>query len=134
ARQRGTRMLLPGAIGLEDHGDSVADLGEALHHVLDDPRAERARERAVVVATDARFGRVPAEQDRRAQLDPARSARIAWRRAWAQQHARGEVLDLTLAVDRGIRDDRDRLVEEVGEVRTRRRERGERAVPPQRAD
>src|SRR5438132_2408051 len=80
-----------------------------------------------------------AEKDRHAQLDPTPAIATARRRrarqrAWAEERARREVLDLALAVDRGIGHDRDRLVQVVREVRARRRERGERPIPAKRAD
>ena len=46
----------------------------------------------------------------------------------------GEVLDLPLAVDRGIGDDGDGLLEVVGEILALGRKRGERAVVAERAD
>src|SRR5438552_734447 len=63
-----------------------------------------------------------AEKDRHAQLDPAPTIATARRgrarqRARAEERARREVLDLTLAVDRWIGHDRDRLVQVVREVR-----------------
>ena len=52
----------------------------------------------------------------------------------AEHRAAGEVLDLALAVDRRVGDDRDRLLEVVGEVLALGRERRERAVVAERAD
>src|SRR5438445_3112993 len=80
-----------------------------------------------------------AEEDRHAQLDPMPTIATARRgrarqRAWAEERARREVLDLALAVDRWIGHDRDRLVQVVREVRARRRQRRERPVPAERAD
>src|SRR5438046_7630403 len=80
-----------------------------------------------------------AEKDRHAQLDPAPTIATARRgrarqRARAEERARREVLDLTLAVDRWIGHDRDRLVQVVREVRARGRQRRERPVPAERAD
>src|SRR3989441_2728798 len=79
---------------------------------------------------------MPTEQDRRRELDPQSGGRAPPApRRWARpkQHARREVLDLALPVDRRIRDHRDCLVEMVGEVRPRG-ERRERSVVTERAD
>ncbi len=56
------------------------------------------------------------------------------RGAAAEHGARGEVLDLALAVDRGVGDHGDRLLEVVGQVLALGRERGQRAVVAQGAD
>ena len=56
------------------------------------------------------------------------------RRAAAEDRAGREVLDLALAVDRRVGDDRDRLLEVVGEVLALGRERGQRPVVAERAD
>src|SRR5437879_2178366 len=133
ARERVARVLLPVAVGLEHDGHAWRLGGEARDDVLDEPGAALARQLAKVVARKAGLGGVPAEQDRRQQLDPRPCALRARCGARAEQRARREVLDLALAVDRGVRHDGDRLVEVVGEVRTRR-ERGERAVVAERAD
>src|SRR5437773_6527955 len=57
----------------------------------------------------------------------------ARRRAWPEEHARREVLDLPLAIDRRVRHDGDRLVQVVREIRARG-ERRERAVVAEGAD
>src|SRR5204863_8187962 len=56
------------------------------------------------------------------------------RGAASEDRAGGEVLDLTLAVDRRVGDDRDGLLEVVGEVLAFRREGRQRAVVPERSD
>ena len=92
-----------------------------------------SRERAEVVAAQARPRGMAAEQERRRELDPAARVVRLRRGARAEDDARREVLDLALAVDRRVRDDRDRLLKVVREVRARR-ERGERPVVAERAD
>src|SRR5581483_8644866 len=136
--ERVGRMLLPVAVGLEHHRRATALRAEVRHDVLDEPRPDAPRERALVLGAHARLGSVTAEQDREAQLDPAIGDAAAHARSearlWPEHDARREVLDLALAVDRGIRDDGDRLVEVVREVRASVRERRERSVPSERAD
>src|SRR5439155_9028291 len=106
---------------------------------LDDPRPELPRDRAMVVAPWAGLGRVTAEEDRHPELDPAAPV-AAPRRGGARQRTRAqkcacrEVLDLALAVDGGIRHDRDGLVQVVREIRARGRQRRERPIPAERAD
>src|SRR5438093_1231603 len=133
ARERVARVLLPVAVGLEHDGHAWRLGGEARDDVLDEPGAALTRQLAEVVARKAGLGGVPGEEDGREELDPRPCALRARCGARAEQRARREVLDLALAVDRGVRHDGDRLVEVVGEVRTRR-ERGERAVVAERAD
>ncbi len=70
-RERVAGMLLPVAVRLEDHGDPCSVGGELRDDVFDDPRTEPLREAAVLVAAQAGLGRVTAEEDGRAELDPA---------------------------------------------------------------
>ncbi len=138
-RERVARMLLPVAVRLEDHRHARPVGGELRDDILDDPRAQRARERAVIVAAQARLGSVTAEEDGHPQLDPSAAVAAARRRRprrWTrtEEGACREVLDLALAIDGGIGHDRDSLVQVVGEIRTRGGQRRERTIPAERAD
>ena len=78
---------------------------------------------------------VAAEDHRERGLDrPRVRRRVVDRRPAAEDRAGREVLDLALAVDRRVGDDRDRLLEVVGEVLALGRERRQRAVVAERAD
>src|SRR6266850_742445 len=132
------RVLVPVAVGLEDDGRARRVDRGPRDEILDAPGAEVARELALVIGTERGLGRMAAEQDRKAQLDPAIALRGARARpqlwAWTENDARGEVLDLALAVDRRVGHDGDGLVDVVGEVRASVRERRQRSVPAKRAD
>ena len=104
------RMLFPIAIGLEEDRRDPRIRGEPSDHVLDQPRALLARERAEVVATQSGPGGVATEEERRGELDPPPRVVGLRRRPRPQQNTRGEMLDLALAVDRGIRHHRHRFV------------------------
>ena len=88
----------------------------------------------MILAADPCLRRVAAEQDRMPELDPRARSLGAQRRTRAEMDPGREVLDLALAIDRGVRDDGDRLVQVVGEVRPPLGEGRERPVVPQRTD
>jgi hypothetical protein len=125
-----------GRLGLEQgdvdrHGAVAERLPEVLEQVgplpAGDPPVSLVRQRSELV--------VAAEDDRERGLDRAGVLlRGVQRRTAAEHGASREVLDLTLAVDRGIGDDRDGLLEVVGEVLALGAEGRERAVVAQRAD
>ena len=140
ARERVARMLLPVAVRLEDHRHALAVGGELRDDVLDDPRPElvaRARgdprRAARSPARDRRGGSACCSSTQRPRSREARR-RGARRRTRTEQSARREVLDLALAVDRGIGHDGDGLVQVVREIRARGGQRRERSVPAERAD
>src|SRR6266550_6680759 len=132
-RQRVARVLLPIAIGLqEDRRDSRIRC-EPSDHVIDQPCALLTREGAEVVAPQTGPGRVATKEQWRRELDPPPRVVCLRRGPRAEQSTRGEMLDLALAVDRGIRHHRHRLVEMVREVRARC-ESGERTVVAEGTD
>ena len=131
--QRVARVLLPIAIGLqEDRRDSRIRC-EPSDHVIDQPCALLTREGAEVVAPQTGPGRVATKEQWRRELDPPPRVVCLRRGPRAEQSTRGEMLDLALAVDRGIRHHRHRFVEVIREVRARC-ERGERTVVAEGAD
>src|SRR5204862_8254686 len=106
ARERVGRVLLPVAVRLEDDRRAGSLPREVRREVLDEPCAEATRDRAIVVRAHAGLGRVTTEQQRDAQLDPTIGRAAARPRAKTglrtDDDARGEVLDLPLAIDRRI--------------------------------
>ena len=131
--QRVARVLLPIAIGLQEDWRDSRIRCEPSDHVIDKPRALLAREGAEVIASQPGPRGMPAKEERRGEFDPpARVVRLR-RRPRAEQNTRGEMLDLPLAVDRGIRHHRHRFVEMIREVRPRR-ERSQRSVVAEGAD
>ena len=127
ASKRIARVLLPVAIRFkEDRGDPRVRR-EPGHDVVEQPRPLLTGERAEVVAAQAGPGGMATEQERRRELDPAPRVVGLRCRPRTEQDARREMLDLALAVDRGIRHDGHGFVKVVREVRTRC-ERAERSV------
>ncbi len=93
------------------------------------------RDRSVRRVRERRHVVVPAEDHRERRLDRARRVlRAVDRRTRPEHGAAREVLDLALAVDRRVGDDRDGLLEVVGQVLALLRERRQRPVVAERAD
>jgi len=113
ARERVACRFVPVPVGRQQGRAVRREVGG---EVLEEPGPERPRDGTLSLRSDARLGRVPAEEDRLPELDPPPVARAIERWPGSEDRARREVLDLALAVDRRIRDDRDRLLEMVGEV------------------
>ena len=123
-------------LGLEQGDvDRVGPAAELLPEVLEQVGAVLAGDPAVGLVGERRQVVVAAEDHREGDLDGAGvGAGVVERGPAAEDGAGREVLDLALAVDRRVGDDRDRLLEVVGEVLALRGERGERAVVAERAD
>src|SRR5436190_11361594 len=132
--QRVARMVLPVAIGLEhDRRSPLVVARETSENVFDEPRPPLARERAEVVGRETGGRGVAAKEDRRRELEPRSPRAPPRQRPRSEKDARRKVLDLALAVDRGVGDDRHRLVQVVREIRARSQRR-ERSVVAERAD
>src|SRR5687767_13203432 len=135
AGERIAQTFLPVAVRLKDGGGTPRLAGKVVGEIVEHPGAEPVRERSRLRRRESRARVVAAEEDRDAQLDPRPRRAGAVRRGTRTEHdARREVLDLPLTVDRRVRDDRDRLLQVVGEVRTAARDRCERAVVAERPD
>ncbi len=115
--------------------DGAGAAAELLPEVLQQVGLALARDLPVGLVGERRHPVMAAEDHREGGLDRARVlARGVDRGAAAEDRAGREVLHLTLAVDRRVGDDGDRLLEVVGEVLALRRERRQRPVVAQRAD
>ena len=82
-RERVLGVLLPVPVGAQDDRPARVVAIELGDDVLEDPRPELPRGRAVVRAAQPRLGSVTAEQDRLPQLDPPADGAAPARR-WPQ--------------------------------------------------
>ena len=114
---------------------ALARLPKALPEVLEQEGPLLVGDLAVGGVGERGQAVMAAEDHREVGHDRPVSARgVVERRAAAEDGAGREVLDLALAVDRGVGDHRDRLLEVVGQVLALGREGGQRAVVAERAD
>ena len=125
-----------GRLGLQQGNvDRRRAVAELLPQVLHEPGLVLAGDLAVGRVRQGRHSVVASEDDRERGLDRAGIGRgIVQGRAATEDGASREVLHLALAVDRRVGDDRDGLLEVVGEVLALGAERGQRPVVAERAD
>ena len=107
-----------GRLGLEQGDvDRLGPAPEGVPEVLEQIGPLLARDAAVGAVRERRQVVMTAQDHGEVRLDRlAVGGGVAQRRATAEDRARREVLDLALTVDRGVGDDRHRLLEVVGQV------------------